>query len=285
VLVGAHSAERAGTAWVFGPSPSVAAVAPNNGPVAGGTHVTITGEHLSGASTVRFGWAYATITAQSAKSITVVSPPGAGAGTVNVTVETAVGVSATNTGDRFTYTGKGGGESEGSQGGGGGGKHGSQEPPLDPQTTGLAGTGLQLATGSEIVVLGFDASAKSSCKVSLLSGRIAVMAHARALVRLKALGTGTCRGTLTLKVKLKSAKKRSRSKSIAAARFSLAAGKVAAVKLALNAYGRALLHAGDGHLKANLLVVKSAPTPTQARSAKVRLTRRRAATSNTPPSH
>ncbi len=293
VLVGAHSAERAGTAWVFGPSPSVAAVAPNNGPVAGGTQVTITGEHLSGASTVRFGWAYATITAQSTKSITVVSPPGAGAGTVNVTVETAVGVSVTNTGDRFTYTGKGGGESggggegegEGNQGGGGGGKHGSKEPPLDPQTTALAGTGLQLATGSEIVVLGFDASAKSSCRVSLLSARIAVRAHARALVRLKALGAGTCRGTLTLKVKLKSAKKRSRSKSIAAARFSLAAGKVAAVKLALNAYGRALLHAGDGHLKANLLVVKSAPTPTQARSAKVRLTRRRAATSNTPPSH
>jgi hypothetical protein len=285
VLVGAHSAERAGTAWVFGPSPSVAAVAPNNGPAAGGTDVTITGEHLSGASTVRFGWAYATITAQSAKSITVVSPPGAG--TVNVTVETAVGVSATNTGDRFTYTGKGGGEGEGegNQGGGGGGKHGNQESALDPSTTEEAGTGLQLATGSEIVVLGFDASSKSSCKVSLLSARIAVRAHARALVRLKALGTGTCRGTLTLKVKLKSAKKRSRSKSIAAGSFSLAAGKVAAVKLALNAYGRGLLHAGHGHLKANLLMVKSAPTPTQARSAKVRLARRRAATSNTPPSH
>jgi hypothetical protein len=286
VLVGAHSAERAGSAWVFGPSPSVAAVTPNSGSAAGGTTVTITGEHLSGATTVRFGSAYArSFEVDSAKSMTAVSPPGAG--TVNVTVETTVGVSATNTGDRFTYTGKAGGE--GNEGGGSGEKHGNKEPAPNSQTTDeiLNGTGdpSQFATGSETVVLAFDASAKSSCKVSLLSGRIAVKAHARALVRLKALGTGTCRGTLTLKVKLKSAKKRPRSKSIAAVSFSLAAGKVAAVKLALNAYGRALLRAGHGHLTANLLVAKSAPTPAQARSAKVRLTRRRAAPSNTPPSH
>jgi hypothetical protein len=285
VLVGAHSAERAGSAWVFGPSPSVAAVTPNSGPA--GTPVTITGEHLSGASAVRFGSAYANITAESAKSITVVSPPGAG--TVNVIVETPVGVSATNTGDRFTYTGKGGGGGGGGEGNEGGEKHGNKEPAPNSQTTEevLSGTGdpSQFATGSENVVLAFDASAKSSCKVSLLSGRIAVQGHARALVRLKALGKGTCRGTLTLKVKLKSVKKRARSKSIAAGSFSLAAGKVAAVKLALNAFGRALLHAGHGHLTANLLVAKSAPTPAQARSAKVRLTRRHPAPSNTPPSH
>ena len=290
VLVGAHSAERAGSAWVFGPSPSVAAVTPNSGSTAGGTTVTITGEHLSGATTVRFGSAYArSFEVHSAKSITAVSPPGAG--TVNVTVETTVGVSALNTGDRFTYTGSGGGGGGGKeeQGGGGGGKHGKEETTTDPPTTeevfNAPGGLSQLATGSETVVLAFAATTHSTCKVSLLSGKIVVKAHARALVRLKALGTGTCRGTLTLKVKLKPAKKRSRSKSIAAVSFSLAAGKVAAVKLALNAYGRALLRAGHGHLTANLLVAKSAPTPAQARSAKVRLTRRRAAPANTPPSH
>ncbi|HTA32323.1 MAG TPA: IPT/TIG domain-containing protein [Solirubrobacteraceae bacterium] len=284
VLVGAHSAERAGAAWVFGPSPSVAAVAPNSGPAAGGTTVTITGEHLSGASTVRFGSAYASITVESAKSITVVSPPGAG--TVNVTVETPVGVSATNTGDRFTYTGKGGGGGGEEPGGGGGEKHGNKEPTTDAPTTEevLNATGglSQFATGSETVVLAFAASAHSTCKVSLLSARIAVQGHARALVKLKALGAGTCRGTLTLKVKLKSAKKRPRSKSIAAVSFSLAAGKLASVKLALNAYGRALLRAGHGHLTANLLVLKSAPTPAQARTAKVRLTRRRPAPAKPP---
>ena len=183
VLVGAHSAERAGVAWVFGPSPSVAAVAPNSGPAAGGTQVTITGEHLSGASTVRFGSAYASFTVESAKSITAMSPPGAGM--VNVTVETPVGVSATNTGDRFAYTGKGGGGGgEGNQGGGGGGKNEHEKEPTPNQQTTEQASNItavlsQLATGSETVVLAFDASAHATCKVSLLSARIVVQVHAR----------------------------------------------------------------------------------------------------------
>ena len=72
VLVGAHSDERSGAAWVFGPSPSVAAVAPDSGSSAGGTHVTITGEHLTGATAVRFGSnsCCAASKVQSSKSIT-----------------------------------------------------------------------------------------------------------------------------------------------------------------------------------------------------------------------
>jgi hypothetical protein len=268
VLVGAHSAEHAGAAWVFGPSPSVAAVSPNHGSPAGGTQVTITGEHLTGASAVRFGSTAArSFTVESAKSITAEAP--AGAGTVNVTVETSVADSATNAADRFTYTGS-------KSGGGGAGNEKGNESSSSLTTAAPIGAGTLsgLATGSETVVLAFGASAHSTCRVSLLSARIAVQAHSRALVRLKALGAGTCRGRLTLKVKLKSASRRSRSKSIAAVSFSLAAGKVASVKLALNASGRALLRAGHGHLTASLVVLKSAPTPTQARTAKVRLTRR-----------
>jgi hypothetical protein len=159
-------------------------------------------------------------------------------------------------------------------------------PPVNRQTTnevsGNSGMLSAFATGSEAVVLSFGPSAHPSCRVSLLSSRITVHAHARALVRLRALGAATCRGTLTLKVKLKPAERRSRLKAIASVRFSLAAGKVAAVKLALNASGRALLRAGHGHLSASLVVLKSTPAPTQARTAQVRLTRPRAAPSKAP---
>jgi len=285
VLVGAHSDERAGAAWVFGPAPSVSAVTPNTGGAAGGTHVTITGEHLSGATAVRFNATTARVTGESAKSITAESPPGTG--TVDVTVETPVGVSATSAADRFTYTGKGGGGGGGGGGGSGGGGTGPPPPPSPPtpnvgEVPGVTGSLSPLGTGSELVVLSFGPSAHPTCGVSLLSSRIAVQAHARALVRLKAAGAGTCRGSLTLKVKLKSAKGRSRSKSIGVVSFSLAAGKVAAVKLALNASGRALLRADHGHLRASLVVLKSVPTPAQARTASVRLARRPAVPSKAP---
>jgi hypothetical protein len=292
VLVGARSEERAGAAWVFGPAPSISAVTPSKGAAAGGTKVTITGEHLSGALAVRFNSTDASnVTVEpGGKTITAESPPGT-AGTVDITVETPVAVSAPNAGDRFTYEGEGGGEGGGGGGGGGGNpgggnpKPGNKQPPTNPATTNT-NTGLlsQFATGSEIVVLSFGPNAHPTCNVSLLSSGIAVQAHARALVRLKAVGAGSCHGTLTLKVKLKSGKRRSRLKAIATARFSLAAGKLATVKLALNASGRALLRAGHGHLTASLVVLKSVPAPTQARTARVRLTRRPATPSKTPAS-
>jgi hypothetical protein len=279
VLVGAHSEDRAGAAWVFGPSPSVTAVSPSKGPSAGGTRVTITGEHLSGATAVRFGSAAArSVTVESAKSIVAESP--VGTVPVDVTVETPVAVSAVSAGDRFTYVGKAPPPPPG---------EGGNEPlPANPPTTNEVSnhTGLlsSLDTGSEAVVLSFGPAAHPTCSVSLLSSRIAVQAHSSALVRLKALGAGTCRGTLTLKVTLKTAKRRSRSKPIATVRFSLAAGKLATVKLALNASGRALLRAGHGHLTASLVVLKSVPAPTQARTASVRLARRRAGPAKTPAS-
>ena len=75
---------------------------PTKGSSAGGTSVTIRGEHLSGAKAVRFGETETTeITSDSAESLTVVSP--AGVGTVDVTVITESGESATNSSDHFTY--------------------------------------------------------------------------------------------------------------------------------------------------------------------------------------
>jgi hypothetical protein len=60
--------------------------------------VTITGTGLAGATTVRFGGANATITADSATQITVTSPPG-NAGTVNIIVVTPSGTAV----GQFTY--------------------------------------------------------------------------------------------------------------------------------------------------------------------------------------
>ncbi|MEU6019340.1 IPT/TIG domain-containing protein [Streptomyces sp. NPDC047515] len=66
-------------------------ISPNQGSTGGGTTVTITGTNLSGATAVHFGSKLATITANTATSVTVTSP--SGSGTVPVTVTTPGGTS------------------------------------------------------------------------------------------------------------------------------------------------------------------------------------------------
>ncbi len=78
--------------FAYVPAPVVTKLSAKGGPATGGTTVTITGSNLAGATEVRFGSAAATIGADTATSITVVTP--AGAGTVPVTVTTAGGTSA-----------------------------------------------------------------------------------------------------------------------------------------------------------------------------------------------
>jgi alpha-tubulin suppressor-like RCC1 family protein len=84
--------------------PVISNVQPNAGPPGGGTHVTISGTDLNGATSVEFGSTAATsFTVNSANSITAIAPAGAG-GTVDVTVTTATGgTSATGSADQFTY--------------------------------------------------------------------------------------------------------------------------------------------------------------------------------------
>jgi polyvinyl alcohol dehydrogenase (cytochrome) len=85
------------------PPPTVGSVAPNSGPTAGGTSVTITGTNFTGATAVKFGTApAATFTVISTTQIAATSPPGSG--TVDVTVTTAGGMSATSAADQFSYT-------------------------------------------------------------------------------------------------------------------------------------------------------------------------------------
>ena len=86
-------------------TPTVSAVNPNAGPIAGGTGVTITGTNFTGATAVSFGGtAAASFAVVSATSITATSPAHA-AGAVDVTVTTPNGTSTTSSADLFTYQG------------------------------------------------------------------------------------------------------------------------------------------------------------------------------------
>jgi hypothetical protein len=83
--------------------PAVTNLDTASGSTAGGTAVTITGNHFTGATGVNFGGVPASYTVLSDSSINAVSPSGA-AGTVDVTVTTATGTSAALSADQFTYS-------------------------------------------------------------------------------------------------------------------------------------------------------------------------------------
>ena len=83
------------------PAPTVTGVDPPSGPVEGGTAITVSGAHLTGAS-IKVGPNAATGVSCSATSCTATVPAGA-QGTVDVVATTAAGSSATSAGDRYTY--------------------------------------------------------------------------------------------------------------------------------------------------------------------------------------
>jgi IPT/TIG domain len=84
-------------------APTVGSLAPNNGPLAGGTSVTVIGTNFTGATGVTFGTAPATtFTVNGATQLTATSP--AGSGTVDVLVTTPAGSSAVSAADKFAYT-------------------------------------------------------------------------------------------------------------------------------------------------------------------------------------
>ena len=85
-------------------APSVTGLATTAGSTAGGTLVTITGSHLTGASAVAFGAvSVSNFTVVSDSTITVYAPS-QGSGTVHVTVTTPSGTSTTSSADEFTYS-------------------------------------------------------------------------------------------------------------------------------------------------------------------------------------
>jgi hypothetical protein len=89
--------------FTYTTAPSLTGVSPSQGPVSGGTTVTLTGANFSGATAVRFGGvAAASFTVNSATQITAVTPPRA-AGAAAVTVTTPNGTSNPNDPNAFFY--------------------------------------------------------------------------------------------------------------------------------------------------------------------------------------
>jgi hypothetical protein len=87
------STQTAAFTYVTASAPFISSLSPNQGPVSGGTTVTLTGTNLSGTTAVRFdGVAATSFTVNSATQITVVTPPHA-AGAAAVTVTTPGGTS------------------------------------------------------------------------------------------------------------------------------------------------------------------------------------------------
>ncbi|MFJ9448070.1 IPT/TIG domain-containing protein [Kitasatospora sp. NPDC101235] len=83
------------------PAPVVTAVAPDHGPLAGGTTVTLTGTNLTGTTAVNFGTVPATaFTVDSDTQITATVPTGTAPGAVDVTVTTPAGTGAAG---KYTY--------------------------------------------------------------------------------------------------------------------------------------------------------------------------------------
>jgi IPT/TIG domain/PASTA domain len=88
------------------PAPAIGSIAPNFGPIGGGTTVVITGTNLTGTSAVKFGPTPAAgFTVESDTQITAISPPSKAVGPVNVTATTLAGTSATTNADQFFYQG------------------------------------------------------------------------------------------------------------------------------------------------------------------------------------
>jgi len=91
-------------AFSVGTTPTVTAVSPTGGPLAGGTGVIVTGSGFTGATAVNFGPTPASsFTVNSDSQITATSPAAASVGPVDVTVTTPSGTSATSAADRYTY--------------------------------------------------------------------------------------------------------------------------------------------------------------------------------------
>lgn len=91
--------------FTYLPPPTIAALNPANGPITGGTSVTITGTNFTGATAVKFGNVAATsFTVNSATKITAVAPAVPQSAEVAVTVTTPNGISMASVASTYTYT-------------------------------------------------------------------------------------------------------------------------------------------------------------------------------------
>ena len=116
--------------------------------------------------------------------------------------------------------------------------------------------------------------------VSLAGSDLTVQSDGVVLVKLDCKGDTGCSGKLTLSVKAtsraKGREKVSRTITIGTAKFSIAAGKRATVKIELDATGRGLLGADRERLSAGLTILKTSPSPSNTHTENVQLAQERA---------
>jgi hypothetical protein len=86
------------------PPPTVTAVLPNSGPLAGGLTVKIEGTAFTTVTTVSFGTTHSTSVVFLSTSEIMAKQPAGAAGTVNVRVSNPFGTSPVTAADQFTYT-------------------------------------------------------------------------------------------------------------------------------------------------------------------------------------
>jgi hypothetical protein len=168
---GFGAAYQAHLAAVAGPQTTVVSVAPNSGPAAGGTVVTITGTNLTGATAVKFGTAAATaLTGNTATQITATSP--AGSGVVDVTVTTPLGTSVISAADHFTYTGP-------------------------PTVSAVAPSSGPPAGGTPVVITGTNFTGASAVKFGTTAATTFTVTNGTQIAATSPAGTGTVDVTVT----------------------------------------------------------------------------------------
>ena len=153
--------------------PAVTGISPKQGPVGGGTSVTIKGTNLSGATAVHFGSvSAASYTVKSATSIVAVSPAQT-AGTVDVTVSTPNGTSAASSKDHYQFlpTVTGVSPNSGSKAGG--------------ASVTITGSGFGLGKTATKVKFGTTASKSVNC-TSTTECTVVAPAHAVGIVDVRA---------------------------------------------------------------------------------------------------
>lgn len=103
ITPGGTSANTAADDYTYQVAPVLTGLSSSAGPLAGGSNITLTGTHFTGATAVSFGSVPApAFTLNSATSITATVPAQA-AGTVDVSVATPGGTSANTSADDYTY--------------------------------------------------------------------------------------------------------------------------------------------------------------------------------------
>jgi hypothetical protein len=84
--------------------PTVSAITPTSGSIAGGTVVYVSGGHFTGATGVSFGATAATSFTVLSDTLLTATAPAEATGTVDITVTSYAGTSSTGSADQFTYT-------------------------------------------------------------------------------------------------------------------------------------------------------------------------------------